>query len=297
MNFILSSQDLFQWYQIAKQEANTYQVPIFELEYLLRELTSLNNLDFRLNNFSHKPFIDSKISLDKLKKNWYLRIKERCPIQYLIGECHWRNFSLKVTPDVLIPRPETELIIDLALELTKEYPQLRQGHWLDLGTGSGAIAIGLADVFPEAIIHAIDKSENALKIAQENAEKLGLEKKIKFYHGDWFTPIQNFTNFFSGIVSNPPYIPSQTVLDLEPEVVNHEPKMALDGGEDGLHDIRFLVNNVPNYLKKDGLFILEMMAGQGKIIQELLTNNGNYTKINMHLDLANLDRFTSAYLI
>lgn len=296
MSFFLSGQELFNWYQQAKKETIIYNISLFELEYLVRELTNLGTVDLRINNYQNKETIDSKISFEKLKKLWHLRVKKHCPVQYLIGECHWRNFTLKVTPDVLIPRPETELIIDLALQLTQEYLNLRRGNWLDLGTGSGAIAIALADIFPEATIYAVDKSKKALKIAQENALNLGFAKRIKFCHGSWFNPINEFKNSFSGIISNPPYIPSSMVLELQPEVVNYEPKIALDGGEDGLKDIRYLINNAPNFLINNGFLLLEIMARQGETVRDLLTKNSSYTNIHIHKDLADLDRFAVAQI-
>lgn len=292
--FSIMNSQLFNWYQQAKQDTINHNIPLFELEYLVTELTELTSLDLRLNNHKNKNKISSKFSLEELQNLWHLRVKKRCPIQYLIGECHWRNFTLKVTPDVLIPRPETELIIDIALQLTTEYPHLRLGNWLDLGTGSGAIAISLADIFPEATICAVDKSEKALKIAQENALNLGFKSRIEFYHGSWFNPINELKNSFSGIISNPPYIPSKMVLELQPEVVKHEPKIALDGGEDGLNDIRYLINHSPNFLVNKGFLLLEIMAGQGDIVRDFLTKNGNYTNINIYHDLADLDRFAVA---
>ncbi|MBD2394498.1 peptide chain release factor N(5)-glutamine methyltransferase [Cyanobacterium aponinum FACHB-4101] len=291
MEFEITGKDLFNWYQSAKRDCLNNKINISELNLFITELTSLNKLDLQLNNYQNKDLINSKFSLDKLEKIWSLRITKRCPIQYLIGECHWRNFSLKVTPDVLIPRPETELIIDLASEITFNYSHLKTGNFLDLGTGSGAIALGLAEAFPNSYIYAVDKSKSALKIAQENALKYGFESRIKFCHGSWFEPINDLRNSFSLIVSNPPYIPSQMVLELEPEVVNHEPKIALDGGEDGLKDIRYLIKNAPNFLVKDGFLILEIMAGQGKIVKNLLKENGSYKNIRIEYDLAGLDRF------
>ncbi|WPF89390.1 peptide chain release factor N(5)-glutamine methyltransferase [Cyanobacterium aponinum AL20118] len=291
MEFEITGKDLFNWYQSAKRDCLNNNINISELNLFIIELTSLNKLNLQLNNYQNQESINSKFSLDKLEKIWNLRITKRCPIQYLIGECHWRNFTLKVTPDVLIPRPETELIIDLASEITFNYSHLKTGNFLDLGTGSGAIALGLAEAFPNSYIYAVDKSKSALKIAQENALKYGFESRVKFCHGSWFDPINDLKNSFSLIVSNPPYIPSQMVLELEPEVVNHEPKIALDGGEDGLKDIRYLIENSPNFLAKDGFLILEIMAGQGKIVENLLKENGSYKNIKIEYDLAGLDRF------
>ncbi|WP_330203258.1 peptide chain release factor N(5)-glutamine methyltransferase [Cyanobacterium sp. Dongsha4] len=294
MKFEITGKDLFNWYQSAKRDCLNNKINISELNLFITELTFLNKLDLQLNNYQNKELISSKFSLDKLETIWDLRITKRCPVQYLIGECHWRNFTLKVTPDVLIPRPETELIIDLASEITFNYSHLKTGNFLDLGTGSGAIALGLAEAFPNSHIYAVDNSKSALKIAEENALKYGFESRVKFCHGSWFDPINDLKNSFSLIVSNPPYIPSEMVLELEPEVVNHEPKIALDGGKDGLKDIRHLIENAPNFLVKDGFLILEIMAGQGKIVEDILKKNGNYKNIKIEYDLASLDRFAIA---
>lgn len=294
MELEIRRKDLFNWYQSAKRDCLNNNINILELNLFVTELTCLSKLDLQLGNYQNKSAIKSKVSLDELRKLWDLRITKRCPIQYLIGECHWRNFTLKVTRDVLIPRPETELIIDLALENSRNYHHLKTGNILDLGTGSGAIAIGLAAAFPDSYIYAVDKSKAALKIAQENAFKYGFEARVKFSHGSWFEPVNDLKNAFSLIVSNPPYIPSKMVLELDPEVANHEPKIALDGGKDGLKDIRYLIKNAPKFLVKDGLLILEIMAGQGKIVEEILKENYNYKNVKIESDLAGLDRFAIA---
>ena len=293
---IISGQKLLKWYQKAQQEANKAKINLIEIELLITELTQLDSLTLKLKTYQNKTQINSKVSLKELEKIWQLRREKRCPIQYLIGECHWRNFRLKVTPDVLIPRPETELIIDLAQEIAQENPHFLQGKLLDLGTGSGAIALGLAEIFPEAQIYAIDRSEKALEIAQENALKHDLQTRINFSHGSWFDPVKEQKKSFSMIISNPPYIPSELILQLQPEVVNHEPKIALDGGQDGLDDIRHLIKSAPDYLIEGGFMLLEIMAGQGEQVKQLFEDNGNYINVNIHLDLAGCDRFVVTQL-
>ena len=293
---IISGQKLLKWYQKAEQEANKEKINLIEIELLITELTQLDSLALKLKTYQNKTQINSKVSLKELEKIWQLRREKRCPIQYLIGECHWRNFRLKVTPDVLIPRPETELIIDLAQEIALENPHFLQGKLLDLGTGSGAIALGLAQIFPEAQIYAIDRSAKALEIAEENALKHDLQTKIKFGHGSWFNPVKEQKKTFSMIISNPPYIPSELILQLQPEVVNHEPKIALDGGQDGLDDIRHLIKSAPAYLIDGGFILLEIMAGQGEQVKKLFEDNGNYINVNIHLDLAGCDRFVVGQL-
>ena len=171
---------------------------------------------------------------------------------------------------------------------------------MDLGTGSGAIAIALAKHFSETKtqVYAIDYSEAALEIAKLNAlnNNQNNYQKIDFYQGNWFEPLAKLKleNKLTGLVSNPPYIPSIEVLNLQPEVTNHEPHLALDGGNDGLDAIHELVNTAPTYLISGGFWIIEMMAGQAEIVRSLLIANGNYTNIHIHQDYAGIERFISA---
>ncbi len=266
-----------------------------ELNWLLREVTSLDRLSLRLETFRSQPTIDCARSLAELDQLWLQRLQDCVPVQYLVGRVTWRHFQLQVSPAVLIPRPETELIIDCIIEATQNLPRLRQGAWADLGTGSGAIALGLVDAFPEINGHAVDISPEALAIATQNARNLKLDDRIRFLQGSWFEPLADRKAQLSGIVSNPPYIPSPMVAQLQPEVMRHEPRLALDGGMDGLDAIRHLIHHAHRYLKPGGLFIMECMAGQGIAIQALLQADGHYQNVTIHQDWANLDRFTVAY--
>ena len=267
---------------------------VYELDWLILRTTNLDKLDLRLRSPSISQKITSEILIN-LDDLWQKRISDRIPVQYLTGSVTWRDLQLQVTPAVLIPRPETELIIDIIAE-NCQAPIYQQGIWVDLGTGSGAIAIGLAQHFAatKAKILAIDYSPSALEIAQLNA--LNNSQKIDFHHGNWFEPLAklNLKNKLTGLVSNPPYIPSIQVLNLQPEVTNHEPHLALDGGDDGLNAIHELVNTAPTYLISGGFWIIEIMAGQAEIVRSLLIANGNYTNIHIHQDYAGIERFISA---
>lgn len=289
--------NFWEWYDRQIVAANQNDVSVYELDWLILRTTNLDKLDLRLRS----PYIAQKISpeiLINLDQLWQKRIRDRIPVQYLTGSVTWRNLELQVTPAVLIPRPETELIIDIIAE-NCQAPIYQQGIWVDLGTGSGAIAIGLAQHFAatKAKILAIDYSPSALEIAQLNA--LNNSQKIDFHHGNWFEPLAklNLKNKLTGLVSNPPYIPSIQVLNLQPEVTNHEPHLALDGGDDGLNAIHELVNTAPTYLISGGFWIIEMMAGQAEIVRSLLIANGNYTNIHIHQDYAGIERFISAALL
>ncbi len=292
--FFASGEEVWQWWQEAQQSAIAADIPTEEATWLLQQSSALSNLDVRLERFKEQPQIELAMPLEELVQRWQQRIQQRIPVQYLAGSSPWRNFQLKVSSAVLIPRPETELLIDLAFRhfLPASCPSL--SHWTDLGTGSGAIALGLATAFPHAMIHAVDCSGEALAIAQSNAKAYRLTERIQFYQGVWFEPLAHLKGCLDGMVSNPPYIPSQMVLELEPEVAHHEPHLALDGGNDGLDCIRHLVTGAPEYLRSGGIWLIELMAGQAASVVDLLQANGNYCDVHIHQDLAGIERFVSA---
>jgi release factor glutamine methyltransferase len=289
--------NFWEWYDRQLVAANQYDVSVYELNWLILRTTNLDKLDLRLRSpdISQKITSEILINLDRL---WQKRISDRIPVQYLTGSVTWRDLELQVTPAVLIPRPETELVIDIVAE-NCQAPIYQQGIWVDLGTGSGAIAIALAQHFAatKAQVYAIDYSESALEIAKLNA--MNNSQQIHFHHGSWFEPLDklNLQNKLVGLVSNPPYIPSSEVLNLQPEVFKHEPHLALDGGNDGLNAIREIVNTAPTYLISGGFWIIEMMAGQAEIVRSLITANGSYTNIKIHQDYAGIERFISAQII
>ncbi|MEG3954603.1 peptide chain release factor N(5)-glutamine methyltransferase [Microcoleus sp. herbarium2] len=291
----VSGLELWQWVNQAKTEARSSDIPLAEIDWLLQELAGLDRLALRLESFKDLPKIELKLSLSELAQLWQRRLQERVPVQYLTGVAHWRHFSLKVTPAVLIPRPETELLIDLAVEAVKSYGVNPKSHWVDLGTGSGAIAIGLACALTNARVYAVDCSSEALAVARVNAENLGFGSRVNFYQGLWWEPLAFLKGQVSGMVSNPPYIPSSTVLTLQPEVVRHEPHLALDGGIDGLDCIRHLVETAPDYLESGGVWLVEMMAGQAEAVADMLESHGSYGKVQIFSDLAGIDRFALAY--
>jgi release factor glutamine methyltransferase len=299
----ISGLALWQWRQQAQAQAETAGIPVAEVDWLLQAVAGLDRLSLHLASFKERE-IQLQLSLIELEQLWQQRL-QHVPIQYLVGATPWRQFSLMVSPAVLIPRPETELIIDLVLAAVQDRRELRAGHWADLGTGSGAIALGLAAALPAQIhtqvytqvhtqIHAVDAIESALAVAQQNAERTGLAAKIQFYQGSWFTPLAQLRGQLSGMVSNPPYIPHSMLTELQAEV-QKEPQSALDGGIDGLDCIRELVSTAPDYLKSGGLWLIEMMAGQAEAVAQLLEQQGEYRDIQIHADLAGIDRFALAY--
>ena len=293
----LSGQDLWAWRSQARAQAQAHQIDLAEVDWLLRGLCQVEPLSLRLGTLAQAGAVPAQVTVAELAARWQARVSDRVPIQHLVGTVAWRDFTLQVSPAVLIPRPETELVIDLVMAWVAQRAQataLRQGTWVDLGTGSGAIALGLAQALPQAKIVAVDVSAAALAIAQQNALDNGLSDRIQFLPGSWFEPLTAWRGPLAGIVSNPPYIPTAVVSTLEPEVAQHEPHLALDGGDDGLADIRHLTINAPNYLISGGLWLVEHMQGQSVAIGELLTATHQFRDIQAHSDLAGRDRFVQA---
>lgn len=295
---VVSGVEIGQWYRQAQAIAREAGISGMEIDWLLQSLTGLDRLTLRLQSFQESYQLP--ISLAELTQLWQRRLHERIPVQYLTGVAYWRNFCLSVSPAVLIPRPETELIVDLAvaaMQPSLTQPPLPSSNWVDLGTGSGAIALGLAEALPTATVHAVDRSEAALKIARQNADRLGFTDRIHFYQGSWWEPLDFLKGRVSGMVSNPPYIPSHQVPTLQPEVAQHEPHGALDGGVDGLESLRHLIATAPDYLESGGVWLVEMMAGQAEAVADLLDRQGQYRDVQIGCDLAGIERFAWAYRV
>ncbi|BAD80421.1 protoporphyrinogen IX oxidase [Synechococcus elongatus PCC 6301] len=263
-----------------------------ELDWLLREVAGVP-LE-RQRWAAPGDRLELRCPLAAIADLWQQRIRQRCPVQYLAGHAPWRDLELQVSPAVLIPRPETELIIDLAIAWSQAEPARQTGFWADLGTGSGAIAIALARALPQITVLAVDDSAEALAIARNNAARYGLSDRIRWYQGSWLVPLADYRGQLQAIISNPPYIPTQEWQALEPEVRDHEPRQALESGPDGLEALRHLAQAAPDYLRSLGLWLCEHMAGQSTAVTALLAAIPGYSEIQSHRDLAGRDRFVSA---
>jgi release factor glutamine methyltransferase len=209
------------------------------------------------------------------------------PVAYLLGEREFFGLTLQVTPEVLIPRPETELLAELGLALI---PDAAASEILDLGTGSGAVAIVLAKHRPAARVTAVDQSEQALAVAESNAQRLGVTN-IRFLHGDWFAPLDAGSRF-DLIVGNPPYI-AESDPHLAQGDLRFEPRSALASGADGLDAIRAIAAAAGAYLKPGGWLLLEHGFEHGAACRKLLADNG-FQDIRSDCDLAGLERVTAA---
>lgn len=213
------------------------------------------------------------------------------PLAYLIGEKEFFSLPFYVTPDVLIPRPETELLVDILIERT-----LPQGVVLDMGTGSGAIAVAAAYHRPDITVIAVDKSEAALNIARHNAHiNLGFENKICFIQSDWFDNLKSHNFLFSMIVSNPPYI---AVDDehLQHNGLSFEPIDALTDHRDGLSALRVLIQEASQYLQESGYLWVEHGYDQAFVVRELFLQNGFVDVVHVK-DLAGINRVTGGRLL
>jgi release factor glutamine methyltransferase len=296
VNSSTTGKSLWDWRKWAVKLAIEHHIDRHEIDWMLQRVANLEPLTLRLESIGENELVNLTMPLDRLSKLWLARVNDRTPVQYLLGTTTWRDFELVVSPAVLIPRPETELIVDIALERTSL--TRKHGIWFDVGTGSGAIAIALAKAIPTAFIFATDYSLEALEIAKANAMRLG-ERRIMFEQGNWMSgeSLAHLDNSVAVIISNPPYIPSKDLLELQPEVVNHEPHLALDGGLDGLDSIRQLIDTGAKKLEEGGMLLMEMMVGQGESTVYLLTKKGCYRDIDVIKDLAGIDRFVLAWRI
>lgn len=210
---------------------------------------------------------------------------EGCPVAYLVGYREFYQSGFTVTPAVLIPRPETEFLVMEAVNLLKGKSGVRI---LDIGTGSGNIAISLAKQLPTASITAIDISPDALAVAEMNAKKLGVEARIRFLRGDLFAPLASGEQF-EMIVSNPPYIDPREIAELAKEVRDYEPRIALDGGPEGLTIYRRLVAEALAYLVPGGFLLVEIGSTQAESVSTLMTQAGWLSPMIIR-DLAKLPR-------
>lgn len=228
--------------------------------------------------------------LAELARLWRRHLRTEVPLQYLVGLCPWRDLALEVAPGVLIPRQETERMLDLALALQGERPTRL---WADLGTGSGCLAIALARAFPGAGGFAVDRSRPAAGVAARNLARFQLSTAVRLLEGDWWEPLRPWWGRLDLVLANPPYIPSPLLAELAPVVRDHEPHLALDGGEDGLAAIRSLVAAAPQALAPGGLLLLEHHHDQSASVCRLLSASG-LEWIEAHRDLEGVVRFASA---
>ncbi len=270
-----------QWTNTSFQSHEIDQ-PRTDAEVLLAHALHTKRIELYTNH--DKPLRDQEL---KTFKSLIQRRILREPVAYIIGKKEFWSLDLMVNPDVLIPRPETECLVEAVLNVI---PKGADCNILDLGTGSGAIILALAHERPGHRFYAVDRSEAALTVARKNAQRHGLEKAITFLQGDWFDGVRNLQKRFNIIVSNPPYIPTHQIKGLSPEIAQYEPRYALDGGKNGLDAVRFIIRTAPDYLVSEGKIFLEIGYDQRSEIADLTKKLGRYKDFVCQKDYGKNDR-------
>ena len=255
-----------------------------EAEILLAHTLKTRRIDLYLNH-------DQPLCEEELKRFKSL-IKRRVdgePVAYITGTREFWSLALAVNPSVLIPRPETECLVEAVLPLLDGHDGSMK-RVLEMGAGSGAIIIALAHEHPEHRYVAMDRSEAAVQTARQNARMHQVDHIVDWFCGDWDAALVPNRETFDLIVSNPPYIRSRDISGLQPEIRNHEPRMALDGDGDGLRCIRHIIESAHRYLRTGGLVVLEMGADQKKDVLAIAGKSGHYEFPRIVRDYSGHDR-------
>jgi len=263
-------------------------------------LTAEVLLAFQLNINRVKLYLNLDLPLSDSEVSGYRalirRRIQREPLQYITGVQEFWSLDFQVDPRVLIPRPETELLVEQAKERIKYAPGTGGDLFriLDLGTGSGALAVTLAKEIQGARIWATDISPQAIDLARINAERHKVSDRVEFRQGNLWDPLKDQNVIFDLIVSNPPYVSADEYGDLQPEVRDHEPRLALDGGEEGIYYIQKIIEGCANFLKPGGWLLLEMAPGQTKKAIELMKGMKTFEKETRIKDYSHLYRVVYA---
>jgi len=230
------------------------------------------------------PYRELTAEQEATLEDYLTRRARREPVSHIIGRKGFWKILLQVNKNVLTPRPETEVIVD---EVLKAFPEAMHFNMLDLGVGSGTILLAVLAERPAAKGLGVDASDEALAVARDNAASLDLNTRAAFLHGDWTAGLGDAS--FDLVVSNPPYIPTADIDTLEPEVRDHEPRLALDGGADGLDAYRLLAPEILRVLKPGGMFAVEIGFDQSKAVEALFRQAGGQ-EVRTVKDLSTHDR-------
>jgi len=237
------------------------------------------------------PYLDSGAELDPEAAERYRALSSRRarrePLQYLLGHEDFHGLRLAVTRDVLIPRPETEGLVEWAVEALRDRPAAAIA---DVGTGSGAIACALARIRPDLRIVAVDRSLAALAVAARNVRRLGLAGQVSLLAGDLLEPLRSGSERLSMVIANLPYVPTASVGRLPAEVSRFEPPLALDGGSDGMSLTRRIITQAPRRLQSGGWLMLEIGEDQAGALASLMAAEG-FAGIEARRDLTGVERY------
>lgn len=269
-----------------------YLNPLLDAQILLMHVLDVEKIYLYTHN---KELVDKKVAekfLELIDKR-----SKRYPLQYIIGRQEFMGLDFKVREGVLVPRPDTEVLVEKIIELVEsgyfdKENKREEIRIVDIGSGSGAITLSLAHFIKNAFVYSIDISKTALSVARENAKLHDLESQVKFLNGSLLKPLndENLQGKVDILVSNPPYIPTKTIEKLQREVSTYEPKLALDGGEDGLDFYREIIDESGVFLSKPSIIAFEIGHDQADDIKNLLKMSGNFDKISVVTDLSGLDR-------
>jgi release factor glutamine methyltransferase len=246
----------------------------------------------RIHIVSH---LDRRLQLEETDRFRELveRRVNREPLPYLTGTKEFWGLDFEVGPGVLVPRPETETLVDAALT---ELRGRKDPLVADIGAGSGCVVVALAVEAPEAVVYATELSHDAAEVARRNAVKHQVELRVDILEGNLFEPLPDeLKGNLDAVVSNPPYIPSGEIEELQPEVSEHEPRTALDGGPDGMMYHRLILDAAREWLKPGGWVHMEMGMGQSKAVSAYALDKG-YKQVRVTKDLAGIDRVVSCSL-
>jgi release factor glutamine methyltransferase len=256
-----------------------------DAEILLAHALEMKRIDLYLQH-------DRPLSRDERKrfKKLIRRRIAREPVAYIISKKEFWSLDFEVTPDVLIPRPETECLVETVQLLLKKNGLSNRVHILELGTGSGALVLSIARHFPDHYYVATDISRKSLAVALKNADRYRLAETVAFMAADWLGAFKPNHPCFDLIVSNPPYIRSAEIESLQPEIARYEPCVALNGGDTGLSCLRRIIYEAPAYLAEGGKLVLEMGYDQKREIENLVRQCGRYEKAEFIKDYGKRDR-------
>lgn len=266
-------------------KSNAIDSPRSTAEILLAHTLGLKRIDLYLRY--DQPLVRSE--LDRFR-TLIKRRRNREPVAYILGLKEFWNIELAVTREVLIPRPETECLVEEALALLSKRSSVSSKMILEVGTGSGAVILAIASEKPGHNYFASDISVKAAFAALNNAKMHKLDRKICFFCGNWFLPLKENGKLFDMVLSNPPYIRNNDIKSLQPEISRFEPSEALDGGEDGLCQIRNIISSGHRFLNSGGDLILEIGHDQKEAVYKIVEETGIYQDIYFRKDYSGFDR-------
>ena len=283
--FEISTKELFLWINNIKKE----KTDLDSLYLLLDLIGGISKTELNILKIQSKDKIQLKEDINFLKSKWLEHTNNKIPIQYVCGCSYWRDIKLNLSNQVLIPRVETEQIIDIVLEISRNFND--EITFADLGTGSGAIAIALSLMNKKWKGLATDVDGNALFIAKKNYQNIPNNSNLSFLSGNWWQPLIDYAGTIDIVISNPPYIPKDTYKKLPASVKDFEPMIALLGGDDGLLHIKKIISGAPKYLKKGGWIIIENHFDQSQKVKNLMKESG-FDSLKTINDLFGIGRFT-----